>query len=470
MSRIELHGKQREVLALPAYGHTIVLGTAGSGKTTIALMRAKYLAELPGDARVLLVTFNRALSNHMSNLCGSIPDCLTIETYHTFARGYLASRGKMSGYGKIITSSEKESHIKSARDFYREKFPDESTLKRPVRFFVDEIAFIQKFGFSNFAEYHAARRIGRAAANLRRKNREWIYRVYERYLELRTSLGHMYDWDDLAKHVHDELMDDDGQRMYSHIIIDEGQDYSPMMIKSLVAAVAKEGSLTFFGDVAQQVYGTCLSWRDSGIDCEKIWHFEANYRNPTTIVAFAEDITAYGHWISDEDMVAPVAQAAEGPKPILTSFSCRKKEIEWVVQQAIMSSKTSSVVVVCRNRTLTSEVADLVRHSGYGAIEIERNTASAFREGVVHVTTFHTAKGLEFDNVFIPFLSEGMFPDEGKFETTLPLEEIYADEIKLFYVGVTRSKYGLFMSYHDNLSVLFPEDSKNYDRYTEEDL
>ena len=51
-------GKQKEVLALPSTGHTVVLGTAGSGKTTIALLRAYHLAALPGNKKVLLVTFN----------------------------------------------------------------------------------------------------------------------------------------------------------------------------------------------------------------------------------------------------------------------------------------------------------------------------------------------------------------------------------------------------------------------------
>ena len=54
-------GKQKEVLALPSTGHTVVLGTAGSGKTTIALLRAYHLAALPGNKKVLLVTFNGAL-------------------------------------------------------------------------------------------------------------------------------------------------------------------------------------------------------------------------------------------------------------------------------------------------------------------------------------------------------------------------------------------------------------------------
>ena len=69
---ITLTGKQQEVLALPAKGHIVVLGTAGSGKTTIALHRARHLANIPGSGRILLVTFNRALVEYMKG----IVDCL----------------------------------------------------------------------------------------------------------------------------------------------------------------------------------------------------------------------------------------------------------------------------------------------------------------------------------------------------------------------------------------------------------
>lgn len=46
-------GKQAEVLALPAKGYIVVLGTAGSGITTIALLRAIQLASRPGDEKAI---------------------------------------------------------------------------------------------------------------------------------------------------------------------------------------------------------------------------------------------------------------------------------------------------------------------------------------------------------------------------------------------------------------------------------
>lgn len=63
---ITLTGKQQEALALPAKGHIVVLGTAGSGKTTIALYRARHLANIPNGGNVLLVTFNRRMSLHLN--------------------------------------------------------------------------------------------------------------------------------------------------------------------------------------------------------------------------------------------------------------------------------------------------------------------------------------------------------------------------------------------------------------------
>ena len=65
---IKPRGKQEEVMALPANGHIVVLGTAGSGKTTVALLRAHHLANIPNGGKVLLVTFNRALVKYMRGL------------------------------------------------------------------------------------------------------------------------------------------------------------------------------------------------------------------------------------------------------------------------------------------------------------------------------------------------------------------------------------------------------------------
>lgn len=470
LNNIVPKGKQREVLALPAKGHVVVLGTAGSGKTTIALLRAHLLASLPGNDKVLLVTFNGALVKYMRGISSSNSSKLIVESYHKFARGYLNSRSKMPLRNGILDSSEKAYYIEQALISCKEQHPAESTFKRSINFFVDEITFIECFGFNDFEEYYKAERIGRAAANIKRENRRWVFEVYQKYLELRKAAGRVYDWDDLAFYTYNELLADATTRRYTHIIVDEGQDFSPMMIKSLVHAVADGGSFTFLGDVAQQIYGSRLSWRDSGIDTEKIWRFDANYRNPATITKFAADITSNRYWRQDSDMIKATICIAEGPKPILVKFAAESKEITWVVERAIETSKTSSTVIICRTRADIDVFLRAFKVRGCHTTEINKDTPGFAHVKDVYLTTFHAAKGLEFENVFVPFLNDNKLPDPDTIAQAVSEEDAYADEIKLLYVAATRSKYGLYMSYSSTLTPLFPVGSESVDYYNEEDL
>ncbi len=469
LGTIKPEGKQREVLALPATGHTVVLGTAGSGKTTMALLRAIGLANLPSRPNVLVVTFNGALIQYMSRITNTSLRNLRIETYHKFARGYLRSLGKMPSWNGILGPEGKEQFIRQALEAARKKWPGESTFKRPVSIFVDEITFMERFGIKTLDDYLEAERIGRASANIKRENRKLFFMIYEGYLALRPT---PYDWDDIALYAYNEFLSDKRSRMYDHIIVDEGQDFSPMMVKSLIAAVGEKGSFSFFGDVAQQIYGSRLSWRDSGIHIteNRIWRFDKNYRNPATISAFTKDITDSVYWEQNIDMVAPTAFIAQGPKPVLISFGTKEKELEWLISQVKISASTSSHVVICRNRALVDEVKTAFIKHGIVPTTINKDQAGFVNAKDVYVSTFHAVKGLEFENVFIPFLSNSVFPDKETLEKAATEARALADELKLLYVAATRSKYGLYMSYHETLTQLFPVGSKNYDKAIGEDL
>lgn len=463
-------GKQKEVMALPAEGHTVVLGTAGSGKTTIALLRAFHLSNIPNGGRVLLVTFNGALVEYMRTMSDDQHSRLVVETYHKFARGYLNSRGKMPIRDGILDSDDKSDYIKKAIEELKAVYPSESTLQRPVEFFVDEITFIERFGFEDPETYYGAERIGRGSANIKRENRRFIFDVYLKYIELREFDGFKYDWDDIALYVYNELQCDCNERRYTHIIVDEGQDFSPIMIRSLVSAVRSNGSFSFFGDVAQQIYGSRLSWRDSGINTNKIWHFDVNYRNPSTITDFAKDITKNVYWQKDSDMVDATSFIAKGPKPILIKFPNRQNELDWVAEQAINAGKSASTAIICRNRADIDLFMKTINNKGHNAVEINKNTPGFSYLKELYLTTYHAAKGLEFDNVFIPFLDTDKIPDPNAIENSVSESSVYSDEIKLLYVAVTRSKYGLYMSYSINLTPLFPKDSGSYDNINEEDF
>lgn len=469
LENITPEGKQKEVLALPATGHTVVLGTAGSGKTTMALFRAIGLANLPTHPNVLVVTFNGALIQYMSAITNISLRNLKIETYHKFARGYLRSVGKMPDWNGILDSEPRDHYISQVLDDAKKKWPEESTFKRPISTFIDEITFIERFGIETLDDYLSAERIGRSMANIKRENRKWFFKVYEEYLALRPN---PYDWDDIALYTYKELQLDTRPRLYDHIIVDEGQDFSPMMIKSLVAAVGKNGSFSFFGDVAQQIYGSRLSWRDSGISIteNKIWRFDKNYRNPATISAFAKDITDSAYWEKDIDLVTPTDFIAKGPKPVLINFTTKDSELNWLISQVKSSALTSSNVVICRNRAIIDDIKKACLTNGINPIVIDKRHAGFANAKDVYLSTFHAVKGLEFENVSVPFICDEILPDKETLEKATSIRHALADELKLLYVAATRSKFGLFMSYHGALSRLFPVGSINYDKADGEDL
>lgn len=459
---IQPKGKQVEVLGIGDSGHFVVLGTAGSGKTTIALLRAINLANLPGNDKVLLVTFNRALVEYMKGI-ENISGRLIVENYHKFAKGYLKSRGKMPTFGGIAENGQREMLIDSAVEVLKKEHPVESTYKRKQAFFYDEIKFIEEFGCDSLEKYCRVERTGRSEAFLKRDKRKYIYMIYQKYIELRTKAKKRYDWYDLAMYVVNEFENDTNERRYKHIIIDEGQDFSPMMIKSLVTAIPSDGSFTFFGDVAQQIYGNRISWKESGINIKKTWRFAVNYRNPETVVAFAKALAKSKYWKQSDDMVDCEASNAKGPKPVLIKFDNEEHERTWIVNKAIQESQKSSVVIVCRNRNdIHTYLLDL-KEKGCKAIEINKNTAGFGDRKQVYLSTYHSVKGLEFYNVFIPALTAEKLPDHDMLEKSEDISDVYADELKLLYVAATRSKYGLYMSYSGCLTELFPFGTETVD-------
>ena len=69
------------------------MGAAGSGKTTMALLLAEKLSNLPIEPKVLVVTFNRALVAYMEAI-QSFKKGVVVENLHHFCLGYLKSQGK----------------------------------------------------------------------------------------------------------------------------------------------------------------------------------------------------------------------------------------------------------------------------------------------------------------------------------------------------------------------------------------
>ncbi|MBC6452334.1 MAG: AAA family ATPase [Hormoscilla sp. SP5CHS1] len=453
-------GRQKEVLYLPARGHIAVLGTAGSGKTVLAILRATYLANRKTDhhGKTLLVTFNRALVSYLKHLQEySIAD-VVVENYHKFARGYLSYRNKMSS--EDIVKQDREGLIKKAIEHVSVGYGTNDIFDRPVQFFSEEICWIARQGITTYSEYKDIESGRSYGTIIKPRDRERLFKIYEAYQALRARTGKRYDCDDMATAVSFELDADNSPRLYLHVVIDEGQDFSPEMIRSLAKAIPANGSLTFFGDVAQQIYGHRISWREAGLDIKKVWEFKENYRNTQQIAKLGLEIAKMPYFRGLPDIVEPVAPKADGPLPTLVECSSIDREIKWVVKQAIEAARTQTVAILLRDRQYEKIIKSYLPSN---SIRLHRDMIT-WRSGPgIRYGTYHAAKGLEFDVVILPFCSRDRLPAP-ETVATFGEDEAMVWDGRLLYVGVTRAKTRLIITYSGDVTSLLPPNWALYQR------
>jgi superfamily I DNA/RNA helicase len=447
---------------MPVEGHTAVLGTAGSGKTTLALYRAAYLSErsMPHSGKTLLLTFNTMLVTYLNYLKPIELRNVHVENYHTFARGYLNARGKMGGYGCICKPKERKTYISQAVRAVESGYEPSKFFKRPLEFFEDEIQWIFSHGIISSDEYVEVERVGRFGTNLSRKLRPVMYEILEKYVEIRTGHGKMYDWDDIAISVRKEFEEDTSPRRYKHIIVDEGQDFSPEMIRSLVAAIPEDGSLSFFGDVAQQIYGQRMSWRSAGLNIPQQWFFKENYRNTKQIAQLGLAISRMPFFHDIPDLVEPTSPRADGALPTLVECGDRKQQVEIALKAARSAAKTLSVAILVRDRAQEKVFSAAL---GGEATRLHRDL-KVWNDGPgIYHGTYHAAKGLEFDVVIVPFLDVDNLPDKD-YIASHGEEDALTHDGRLLYVAATRAKTNLILLYSGALTPLLPTDESLYQR------
>jgi superfamily I DNA/RNA helicase len=455
-------GRQKEVLYLPAQGHLAVLGTAGSGKTTLAILRSAYLASSTTEhfGKTLLVTFNNTLVSYLKRLQDDQLADVVIENYHKFARGYLASRRKLSG-NSIVDSERRDKLVKQAVETVSRKHGKNLLLNNRLRVFSEEIRWLVQQGITSLEDYQNFHTVGRIGTRIEYSERELMFEIYQTYSKLRQQLGMKYDWDNLASAVCAELDADRSPRRYRHIIIDEGQDFSPEMIRSLAKAIPPNGSLTFFGDVAQQIYGHRMSWREAGLNVTTIWEFKENYRNTKQIAKLGLAISKMPYFRDVPDIVEPVSPNADGPPPTLVKCASIQQEIIFIVEQASEIARTQSVAILVRDRHYADLIIPQLQRS-VNLVNLDLDIkAWKTEQGIQYCGTYHSAKGLEFDAVILPFCNNQLLP-EPEAVTAFGETDAMAQAGRLLYVGVTRARSRLIITYSGELTRLLPTDESLY--------
>ncbi|WP_228002804.1 3'-5' exonuclease [Nocardia australiensis] len=462
----ELVGKQTRAIHLASDRDNVVLGTAGTGKSTMAVARAVHLAD-PDTANsgpTLLLTYNNALITYLKYLVSrhvrdvspgsNIPN-LTIETYSAFARNYLLSRRVLEPSDDIANGKDCRLYVDQAVGRLRREDPLSPTLRRDIGWFVDELQWIAGMGLPDEHSYQTIRRRGRQTQLRTGIPRSQVWRVLELYRNIRRHRGRRFDWIDIASAVRETQKSDTTTRQYRHILIDEGQDLTPEMIRTVAAAARPGGSVTFFGDYHQAIYGQGLSWRAAGLrlDGRPVERFVDNYRNTIPIARLMTAIAQSKYMASDdEDLVVPGQAVLEGVSPTLIRCQDLTHEAKTVRRLVADLARDQSVAVLCRTWGEATRAVAGLRYT-----ELKTGMDSWHQEPGIYSGPYHSGKGLEFDVVVLPFLNDDRIPLPSAL-ASFGHDEACAREARLLYVSASRARSRLVMTYSDTLTRLMPSE------------
>lgn len=456
-------GRQSDAIYFPPDRDIVVLGTAGTGKTTMAVLRARFLADSKGShgGPVLLVTYNNALVRFLRHHVPGANTNIRVETYGKFARGYLNSVGQMPAWNGILQTGRLRTMVAQAVAQVRTGYEAGATFfDLDTGFFLDELAWIADMGIGTQQGYLDVKRVGRKRG-LDEVHRRAVWEIREAYLVARASEGVPYDWNDIATAVRHALASDTRPRKYRHVIIDEGQDLSPEAIRSLKAAVQPGGTVSFFGDYHQQIYGQGLSFRACGLDITAVESFRDNYRNTAQIARVGIAMSEMPHMGTDpEDLVEPKEPTAGGSKPAL--LTCRDYAAEIAEVQRIATDQAGASTVAILARSWPDAQAAVRGLPKARRLKEDANVPWDPAPGVYY-GTYHSAKGLEFDVVLMPFCDDVDLPNK-QVVIAYGEEDAMTRDGKLLYVAVTRARAELTVTYSGTLTSLLPADDGLWQR------
>lgn len=454
----------------------LVRGIAGSGKTLVLLKKAKKKAVKNTKDTIMIFTYANSLTNasQITMKRHSLGN-LNVSTFHSWAmkvyRQIFKSKFDLIK-GKARIDMVKEAIVKTNNDYHSIKGKkDEITKKKTdhrfvtdgkhVDFLQKEISFIKGMEIRSMSEYAAVSRRGRGAGTrVTAADRGVIFDIFMNYEQLK---GENRDFDDFAY----LLLAVPGRipltAKIDHIFVDEAQDLQLSQIRLLKQCVKK--TITIAADKGQKIYDTAFSWIDAGLNIQggRTKILKESHRSTRQVIELAVSLQQNDSITQDEEYVAPVLPERTGHKPVLRRLDDKEHHdavVLAMVGEILKDSPNATIGILYRSaQGWEHRLASTFKRKKMPYMDVRANKdVDPFSPGV-KFTTFHSAKGLEFDIVILVDLVE---------PTVLPTEdgapEFWDDERRLLYVAMTRAKSLLYMlTYKTENRLLLELDESLYD-------
>lgn len=445
-----LHPLQRGVVERDYNGPARVAGSAGTGKTVVALHRVVRILKTRADARVLLTTFSdplaRALAQKFAVLSADrlgFLERVTISSFEQTARElYALSTGREPHVADQVTM--RTTVLKTAADQQESEFSPQ--------FLISEWEHvIDTWRIDSEEAYAVVPRMGRKN-RLGARQREKLWEIFARVRESLARRG-LLSPSGLFEAV-TLTYATRAEKPFTHIVVDEAQDLGIAELRFLAAiSPAQPDALFFAGDLGQRIFQQPFSWKGLGIDVRgRSSILKVNYRTSHQIRQAADRLLPYSVRDVDglEDHRSGTVSVFEGPEPQIVS--AESIEAEKVLVAAVLRE------LICEGFA-PSEIGIFVRseqqlsraRAAAEAASLKTRTLVDGRAGVDQALLgiMHLAKGLEFRAVVLMACDEGVLPLESRVVDVadeFELDEIIATERQLFYVAATRARERLVVS------------------------
>jgi len=445
-----LHPTQRAFVERDYGGPARVSGSAGTGKTVVALHRAAFLTRKHPEARILLTTFSRTLANalgiKLDRLVGrDTPLRRRIAVHPIKGIGHDLYAG-LFGQPNMASASAIRSAIEAAAE---RAGPHAFTLPFLM---VEWRDVVDAWQITAWDDYRDVQRLGRRT-RLGIKQREALWAIFE---DVRTQLAErkLVTWAGLFARLTGHYRSGK-ERPFDYAVIDEAQDIGIAELKFLAALGGERpDSLFFAGDLGQRIFQQPFSWKSLGVDIRGRSHtLKVNYRTSHQIRSQADRLLPAE--ITDVDGTIEkrggTVSVFNGPPPLVRVCSDETEEqgavSDWIGKRLEEGLSPQEIGVFVRSADQLKRARAAVKAAGAQTVDITDKMETF--AGQVAVGTMHLAKGLEFRAVAVMACDDEVLPLQSRIDPVSDesdLEEVYNTERHLLYVACTRARDHLLVT------------------------
>ena len=457
---IFLHPSQQRFVDQSYNGPARITGSAGTGKTVVALHRAARITRNNPAARILLTTFSPALADllriKLERLLGKDSRALRQITVQSLPEVAADLHARFLG-------AYSEAGDDLIRELTAQVIKDTGSELTPAFVWSEWRMILDAWQVESLEQYQEVQRIGRRT-RLGPRQREAVWQVCQVVRDRLDDLGKTTRATAFAR-LTDHLQQST-ERPYDHAVVDEAQDLSVAELKFLAAlGEGRPEALFFAGDSGQRIFQTPFSWRSLGVDIRgRSNRLRINYRTSQQIRARADRLLPGEVADADgnvEDRSGTIS-VFTGAQPVIHRFDDRDAEIEGVATllHGLLAAdmRPEELAVFVRSEAQLPRARAAFKRSGIGWTELERTSLPP--AGQVALSTMHLAKGLEFRAVIVMACDHDVIPLDARVATVsdeYELEEVFNTERHLLYVAATRARELLHLTGVDPVSE-FVED------------